>query len=90
MVERYHYSFRVGNLCVGMGKETISKNAHPTLFLRNKKMSFNSLKRIGFVKIVPKLCMNKVLKEIPIPLTSYSINNKAGELLIQELLHDYY
>ena len=72
-----------------MGKETISKT--PTLHCFEKQVGELQLTETNRIcKIVPELCMNKVLKEIPIPLTSYSINNKAGELLIQELLHDYY
>ena len=71
-------------------KKLFSKNAHPALFLRNKKVSLNETKRIGFVKIVPKLSVNRVLKEMTIPFTSYSINNKVGELLIQVLLNDHY
>ena len=68
-----------------MGKKT------PTLHCFEKQVGELQLTETNRIcKIVPKLCMNKVLKEIPIPLTSYSINNKAGELLIQELLHDYY
>ena len=72
-----------------MGKETISKR--PPYIVFEKQVGELQLTETNRIcKIVPKLCMNKVLKEIPIPLTSYSINNKAGELLIQELLHDYY
>ena len=72
-----------------MGKEINSKM--PTLHCFEKQVGELQLTETNSIcKNVPELCMNKVLKEIPIPFTSYSINNKAGELLIQELLHDHY
>ena len=72
-----------------MGKKQFQKR--PPYIVFEKQVGELQLTETNRIcKIVPELCMNKVLKEIPIPLTSYSINNKAGELLIQELLHDYY
>ncbi len=68
-------------------KETVFKKRPPCIVFEKQE---GELKRIGFVKIVPKLSVNRVLKEMTIPFTSYSINNTVGELLIQVLLNDHY
>lgn len=51
-----------------MGKETVLKKRPPYIVCEKQEGERHLKKRIGFVKVVPKLRMNKVLKQIPVPL----------------------
>ncbi|KXY33251.1 hypothetical protein AT269_13475 [Bacillus cereus] len=61
-VDQAYDNFGGGELGCGNGERNyFRKNAHPALFVRNNA---GWAKLIGSVKIVPKLCMEKVLKEM--------------------------
>ncbi|MDA1676229.1 MULTISPECIES: hypothetical protein [unclassified Bacillus cereus group] len=45
-----------------MGKETVLKKRPPYIVCEKQEGERHLKKRIGFVKVVPKLRMNKVLK----------------------------
>lgn len=73
-----------------MGKETVFKKRPPCIVCEKQEGELQLKETNWICENCAKLCMDKVLKEIPIPFISYSINKKVGGLLIQELLNDHY